>query len=117
MIDIIFRPNFVLRNETLIRERIASSCGLILGRDGLPFVAILGGFDNGMEIWNPRTSEINLLWDEIPPEVGGNEFGLLDAEMLSINSGSELILYGGNPGTSVSNGIWKFKLSDNSWER
>jgi len=58
----IFRPQFVLQKEKLIRNRIYSSCGLIKGRDGLPVLAIVRG-DMGMEIWNPRTGEVELVWD------------------------------------------------------
>jgi len=62
-------------------------------------VAIIGGLrEKGMELWNPQTREVELLWNEIPPEVGGT-FGLAGAEMLPINDSSELILYGGWDGS------------------
>ena len=35
--------------------------------------------------------------------------------MMSINGGSELLLYGGFEGTSTQSGIWKFTLADNAW--
>jgi len=56
-------------------------------------VAIIGINEKGMELWNSRTRAIKLLWDEITPEV--DELGSLKfAEMIPINDGSELIVFG-----------------------
>ena len=71
---ILFSATFVLQNEKLVRDRLHSHCGLITGKDGLPVVAIIGGQESGMEIWNPRLKTVELLWDAIPPEEGG-EYG------------------------------------------
>jgi len=69
-----------------------------------------------MELWNPRTREVLLLWEEIPPEIDGDSWGLRKAEILPINDGSELILYGGFDGSST-NEIWKYTLETNSWSK
>ncbi len=89
-----------------------------MGNDGKPVVAIIGGFQElqkGMEIWNPRTKTVDLLWDEIPPEVGG-KVGLWGSELVPINGGTEFILYGGVNG-AYQDGIWKYVVAENSWTR
>jgi len=99
----------------LIKNRFGSSCALIKAKDGSPVVAIISGSETGMELWNPQTKEVELLWNEIPPEVGGT-LGLGFAEILPINDGSELILYGGTDG-SFKDEIWKYTVETNSWKK
>jgi len=115
IICFIFRPTFVLQDEKLIKDRYVSSCALIKAKDGSPVVAIIGGWGKGMEVWNPQTRQVELLWDQIPPEVGAS-IGLEFAEVLPINDGSELILYGGAPG-SITDEIWKYTVETNSWTK
>jgi len=108
------RPTLVLQDEKLIRDRRASSCALIKGKDGFPVVAIVGGVEvQGMELWNPQTREVKLLWEEIPPELGAAN-GFFSSDMLLINGGSELILYGGRTG-SYKDEIWKYTMETNNW--
>jgi len=116
IICFLFRPTFVLQDEKLIKYRYRSSCALIKGKDGLPIVAIIGGDEKGMELWNPQTREVELLWNEIPPEVGGS-YGLSLAEILPINDGTELILYGGSLWRSYKDEIWKYTVETNSWTK
>jgi len=59
----LLRPTFVLQDEKLIEDRYFSSCALIKAKDGNPVVAIVGGFEKGMELWNPQTREVELLWE------------------------------------------------------
>jgi len=116
IICFIFRPTFVLQDEKLFKDRYYSSCALIKAKDGSPVVAIIGGYLNkGMELWNPQTRQVELLWDEIPPEVGASH-GLDAAEVLPINDGSELILYGGSDG-STTDEIWKYTVETNNWTK
>ncbi len=42
--------------------------------------------------------------------------GLYDAQLLSINGGTELLLYGGHQPHGLSNEIWKFTISTKTWE-
>ena len=98
-----------------MRNRYLSTCGLITGKDGLPVVAIIGGTERGMEIWNPRLKTVELLLDMIPPEEGGTS-GLLGSEMVVLKDGKEILLYGGDQG-SYQDGIWKYMSADNTWER
>jgi len=102
--------------EKLIKNRAVSSCALIKAKDGQQVVAIVGGTETGMELWNPQTREVELLWEEIPPEVGGSE-GLRLAELLPINEGSELILYGGWDRSVVKDDIWKYNVETNVWTK
>jgi len=99
----------------LIKSRYASSCALIKGKDGSPVVAIIAGLEKGMELWNPQTKEVELLWDEIPPEVGGS-MGIEAAKIIPINDGSELIFYGGY-NRSIKDEIWKYNVETNSWTK
>ena len=98
-----------------MRDRSKSTCGLITGKDGLPVVAIIGGTERGMEIWNPRLKTVELLWDMIPPEEGGR-YGLQESEMVILKDGKEILLYGGWQGSS-QDGIWKYMSINNTWER
>ena len=101
-----------------MRDRRHSSCGLILDKDGQPLVAIIGGLfsdQKGMEIWNPRTNTVDLLWDVIPPEVDGS-LGLQDSQVVSLKGGQELLMYGGYQG-SYQDGIWKYVAADDTWKR
>jgi len=100
---------------TLIKDRIFSCCGLINDKDGNKVIAIVGGIEKGMELWYPGTSEIQLLWNEIPPE-NDSPTGLRDAELITIDQGSEFLVYGGYNGNS-SNGIWKYTVVNNTWEK
>jgi len=112
----ISRPSFVLQQELLFRSRKDSSCGLIRGNDGLPVEVIIGGQEKGMEVWNPRKQEVQLLWDENPFEVGGS-LGLRFAQLIPINGGSELIVYGGYNRGYIKNEIWKYTTETNSWTK
>jgi len=69
-----------------------------------------------MELWNPRTHKVDLLWDEIPPEENKNS-GLKYAELITVNSGAKFIVYGGYNGNSATDGIWKYSVSENLWTR
>ncbi len=44
-----------------------------------------------------------------------NITGLQSPQMLAIKGGSELLLYGGNVGIGPLNGIWKYRVSKDSW--
>ncbi len=78
-------------------------------------MAIIGGYQKGMEIWNPQTKTVELLWDVIPPEEMGL-IGLVDSHMVTLKGGQELLLYGGLQG-SYQDGIWQYISASNSWKR
>ncbi len=83
--------------------------------DGLPSIAILGGYDKGMELWNPRASTVETIFEEIPGEEGELR-GLKGSGMVSVEDDSEIILYGGWQGTYLK-AVWKYVVSENSWTR
>ena len=87
-----------------------------MDKDGQPVVAIIGGSQKGMELWNPRTKTVELLWDVTPPEEGGT-YGLEGGSMIILKGGQELLLYGGYHGSSVQDGIWKYITANNTWTR
>ena len=68
-----------------------------------------------MELWNPRTKTVELLWDVIPPEEGGTQ-GLAAGEIVILKGGQEFLLYGGYHG-SILDGIWKYISANNTWTR
>jgi hypothetical protein len=88
-----------------------------MDKDGQPVVTIIGGYGatKGMELWNPRTKTVELLWDVIPPEEGCTE-GLRASEMVILKGGQELLFYGGFQG-SYYEGIWKYITANNTWTR
>ncbi len=110
-----FSPIFVLQSEKLIRDRLRSTCGLILDKDGQPVVAIIGGTQRGMEIWNPYKKTVELLWEAIPPEEGGSP-GLENMYMVTLKGRQEFLLYGGYDG-SIQDGIWQYISASNTWKR
>jgi hypothetical protein len=116
MIFLLSSPTFNLQNENLIRDRKLGTCGLIMGKDGELLVAIIGGIQKGMEVWNPWTKAVELLSDVIPPEQDGI-IGLTGSKMVSPKRGQEIILYGGFHGSSYLDGIWKYYASNDTWER
>ncbi len=111
----IFSPTFVLQTEKLIRNRYLSTCGLMMDKDGQPVVTIIGGDQRGMELWNPQTKTVELLWDVIPPEEGG-EYSLYASEIVIMKGGQEFLLYGGYQGSSQDR-IWKYITAKNIWTR
>jgi len=90
----------------LIKRRWFSSCGLLRDKDGQPVITIVGGADEGgMEMWNPLTSEMKMLWSKNPILAENCDDS---AELLPIDRGNGFILYGGIKGIYSSDEIWKF---------
>ncbi len=91
---------------------------MVQGKDGQTVVVVIGGHEKGMEIWNLKAKTVELLWDEIPPEKGLTS-SLDTSEIVTINKGTEFLLYGGKDLTTdaAQDGIWKYIVSENSWER
>jgi len=88
---------------------------LTLGKDGSPIVLIVGGNERGMEAWNPGTSTVELLSDEILPEKL-QDYAISVGEMIPIKEGSEFIYYGGWHG-STTDEIWKYVVESQKWTR
>ena len=78
-------------------------------------VAIIGSDSansKGMEVWNPNDESVATFHDSLPHEQDG--LGLDGSQMISVNRGSELILYGGFAGQYLSD-IWKYVVEDDTW--
>jgi hypothetical protein len=78
-------------------------------------VAIVGSDSTnskGMEVWNPSDESVTTFHDALPHEQDG--LGLDGSQMISVDDGSELILYGGFAGEYLSD-IWKYSVQDDSW--
>ncbi len=91
-------------------------CGLIIGKDAVPVVAIIGK-QKGMHIWNPWTSIVEKVCEEMPFEEG-EHYSLIGGEIVSIKGGTELLLYGGQVSEEkVLDGIWRYIVSENQWTK
>jgi hypothetical protein len=67
-----------------------------------------------MEAWNPDYATIQTLSDVLPPEEGKSS-GLETSQLIAINDGSELLLFGGWAlNTYAEGGIWKFSMLEKS---
>ncbi len=101
----------------LIGSRYKSSCAIVKNKNGDTLVAIIGGANSpGMEVWNPMDGSVNILSRKIPSEVGKFS-GLVSSQVISVNGGKELILYGGFVSGSYKGGIWKYNVEANSWTK
>jgi len=67
---------------------------------------MIGLHEKGMELWNPRSRKVKLLWGGTPLETDGF-YGQQSAETFQVNDGSELNVYGGFNG-SCTHEIWKY---------
>ena len=79
-------------------------------------VAVAGGAhpdSKGLEIWSPSEGTVKLATRMLPTETM-KSFGLNHAQLVPINKGSELLLYGGFQG-SFQNQVWKFSEKDSKW--
>ncbi len=110
---------------TLIRPRKLSGCALVRKPGQPAVIAIAGGnytnskvgildskvkippvirmfyfFFKGMEIFDPSTNTVELIVDELPPEIrtSSNYFGLT---MVSVENNTELIILGGETAGKV----------------
>lgn len=107
---------YTRQSEKLIGRRWKSSCAAIKNSDGDTLVAIAGGLHRdgkGLEIWSPTDRTVKLVSEVLPTETS-KSFGLNHAQLVSINDGKELLLYGGFQG-SYQGEIWKFTEKDSSW--
>ena len=91
---------------------------MLKGKNEEPLVAIAGGlpFDSkGMDIWNPIDGTVELVTELLPTETE-NSLGLNHAQLLPINGGSEIILYGGFQG-EYQQEIWKYTAGNSTWSK
>ena len=110
--------NYKKHTEKFSRKRWKSACTLLKGRNQEPLVAIAGGIaidSKGLEIWNPLDGAIKLVSELLPTE-SENSFGLNHAQLIPINDGTEMVMYGGYQG-DYQQEIWKFTVETSSWTK
>jgi hypothetical protein len=73
-----------------------------------------GGYDKGIDVWNPSDGAIKTIVDVMPIEIGRTSPHQL-AEMISTNNFTELVFFGGF-GDAFFTDVWKYKYLSNSWE-
>jgi hypothetical protein len=96
-------------------DRYFSTCGLMMAKDGRSVVVVVSGYQNGMEIWDFELSQVEKLWDVIPPEIDSSS-ALIGATMVTIKGGREFIFYGGKK-IFANSGIWRYVMADNQWTK
>ena len=108
--------------ELWIKKHIYNSCAVLKDEDGNPLVVTSGSFFDqadvqysGLEAWSPVHGTTSIL-SEFHPDEEGALFPLRSSQMISINDGSELLMYGGFNGNGLQS-IWKFTLVDNTWAK
>ena len=59
-------------------------------------MAIAGGLEQGMEVWDPATGKVSMPFPRIPEvEEDGDARSLQYSQMVAIDEGRDLLLYGG----------------------
>ncbi len=109
---------YIRHTEKLIRRRWRSACSLMKNSNGDTLVAVAGGAHpdgKGLEIWSPIEGTVKLESQMLPTETL-KSFGLNHAQLMPINKGSELLLYGGFQGSFQSQ-VWKFSEKDSKWTK
>jgi hypothetical protein len=76
--------------------------------NGQKVVAIAGGRQDGMEIWNPADGSVKALTQSFPT------LGSESTVMISVKQNSELIFYETSYGDQ---GIWKYYQVNNTWSK
>ena len=110
--------HYVKHTEKFKRKHWKSACALLKGKNQQPLVAIAGGLasdSKGLEIWNPKDGTIKLVSELLPTESEGS-FGLNHAQLIPINDGKEMVMYGGYQG-DYQQEIWKFTVETSSWTK
>ena len=109
---------FTKKEEKLINPRWKSACALLTANNGDPLIAVAGGIHadgKGLEIWNPLQSSVEMINEYLPTE-SASSLGLNHAQLVPVNGGKEMILYGGFQNDYQSE-IWKFTLDTSEWDK
>jgi hypothetical protein len=81
---------------------------------GQTLVVALGGEAKGIETWNPSDGSSNVLSNETASEVGST-YGLMNASLVTVNNGQDVIIYGGKHSLYVRKRVWKYNLVSQSF--
>lgn len=104
--------------EKLIGRRWKSACALMKNSNGDSLIAVAGGIHpdgKGLEIWSPTDGIVKLVSEILPTETS-QSLSLNHGQLVPINNGREVLLYGGYQGSFQSD-IWKFSEKDSSWTK
>jgi hypothetical protein len=101
--------------------RTHQSCAVLKAKDQSIQLAMTSGTTKfGLSMINLDTMTGSNVWIEppskLPMEIGQQE-GLGFGQLLAINNGTELLLYGGQIQDKIFDGIYKFFPASNTWMR
>jgi hypothetical protein len=103
--------DYTVRTEEFSDGCFFSACALMTGINGENLVAVAGGLNlPGMKVWNPEDGSVTNLTEDFPP-------GFAGPAMISIKNGRELIFYESYKTGSFEKGIWRYNLSNNTWNK
>ncbi len=77
--------------------------------NGQTMVVVFGGEAKGIESWNPRDGSSKVLSLETAPEVE-SYLGLMDASLISINGGQDVLIFGGRTSRYYMAFVWIYNL-------
>ena len=92
----------------LLRDRVYCACSLLNGDNGEKVVAVAGGRQYGMEVWNPLDGSVKMLTTSFPTKATEH------STMISVKQNSELIFY---ENADAMKGIWKYFQVNNTWTK
>ena len=69
-----------------------------------------------MEAFNYWDGSVSMVTPVLPQEIGSTT-GLRRAQMISINEGKELLIYGGKTNVKIFSSIWKYSVLNDSWSQ
>ena len=100
-------------------RRYYQSCALVKSTNESIQVAMTSGTsDYGLDLVDIKPSGSFNSWskisDRLPEEIGKSN-GLAFSQLLTVNNGTELLLYGGQIGNQIFDGIYKFYFASKTW--
>ena len=84
-------------------NRVFSSCAVLNSENGEKLVAVASGYSPGMETWNTNNGTVKYVTTDFPHSFSGGY-----AQMISIDSGNQLLLY-------IEGEIWNYSQASKSW--
>ena len=107
------------RHHDTNRRYFNQACTLVKSTNESILVAMTSGTDEyGLDLVDVKPSGSFNSWskisDKLPEEIGKSN-GLAFSQLLSVNNGNELLLYGGQIGNQIFDGIYKFYFASKTW--
>ena len=100
-------------------RRSNAACALVKSTYDKQTVALTGGANEfGLDLVEILEFDNSTTWlkisERLPDELNQST-GLTFSQLLSINKGTELLLYGGQIGNQIFDGIYKFDFASKTW--